>query len=345
MIRRVSCMWYPAAVLLLTSWQAYGAEVLSPEEELELQERSAQPVLECTPEELSTSLETGATATLVAKLRNAGGGILVWSVSFAPAWAKVVPDRGELSYRESRELVIAIDGSNLQPGTTRGDIVIDAQAAKGSPAKLALSLHVKARSSLQTGGTPSAEPQAPTRPVAPLPNRLRYSIGMGWHAFPVIAETSNDDFGLMEPFAMLSWQKHNWEFIASVGIGREWVHMDYSGGEFLDTHASQQLFLCGRRYSTTPKRTRPYLELGYGSVHVELKTESSSDDNNPMFYRLGLGARKFYSHGLFDFSLNFLVLQTSEEWNLYEQHFSSGWNKTWKVQDTAGLSLALGLSF
>jgi len=343
---------FAAAIWLGTVVRA--AEVLSPEEEAELRARSAPPAIECSPLELSATVEAGATTTLSLAIRNAGGGKLSWAASFAPAWAKAVPERGELSYGERREVVIAVDASGLAPGVTRGDIIIDAPGSRGGPAKISISLNVKPRP-----GTPTGGPAAPAEPgpaagtgtasrVVPLPKRLRYSIGVGYHFVPGIAYTQSgtgpdDHVNLAEPFGFLSWQKGAFEFGITSGISQEGERIDFGGGEFLVKNATEDVTLRLRLYSKKEARSRAFFELGYGWMRVELETESMSSHDSPPSYVVGFGARKFYSHGFFDFSLD--LWGALDPLPLYEAH-SSGWTRTWDMGTPTGiLAFALGLSF
>jgi hypothetical protein len=66
-------------------------------------------------------------------LTNTGGGTLLWEFATVPNW--IVPDRqrGTLGAQDSDSIGLALDGRFLGPGMVRGEIVVLARNALGSP--------------------------------------------------------------------------------------------------------------------------------------------------------------------------------------------------------------------
>ncbi len=138
-------------------------EIITPEEMAEL-ERDAQPVLECEPAELRAEVKRGRGAVLTLTIRNAGGRKLNWSVFSKPEWVRLDAEKGELGYHEERKLVVAVETAGLGPGTVTGELMIVAADAKGSPASVSVSVHVR-RGEPPPPERPRAEPVVPVRPA------------------------------------------------------------------------------------------------------------------------------------------------------------------------------------
>jgi hypothetical protein len=142
-------------------------EILTPEEESELERervKKVQPILVCLPRTLRATLEPGETTTLRLTVRNGGGGTLAWTVGFSPSWARVSPESGELGPGESRRLMVVVDGSRLREGRTRGQVVIEAAGAKGSPASVPATARVEAPPKPRAKVLPRQKVHAPERP-------------------------------------------------------------------------------------------------------------------------------------------------------------------------------------
>lgn len=135
-------------LLLLAASVTPAREVLTPEEQAERElerKRQAQPVLECEPRSLRAEVKRGETSALRLTIRNAGGRTLRWSVKSAPGWVRMDVLSGEVGFGESRTVGLAVRSETLQPGTSRGEIVIEAPGATGSPATVRVSVKVLPR--------------------------------------------------------------------------------------------------------------------------------------------------------------------------------------------------------
>lgn len=168
-------------------------EFLTPEEEAEREgerRKEAPPALSVTPARLRAEVRPGETAILRLTVRNTGGRTLQWSVLSAPKWARIDRRKGSLGHRQEHSLVIVADPEGLPAGPARGNIVIVAPDAAGSPATIPAALQVrKARRVRPPPDTrepepPAVEPLATAGTTMAVPGDLSGPGGLGMPAGP-----------------------------------------------------------------------------------------------------------------------------------------------------------------
>jgi len=309
-VSRLRTLVWPAVAFAAAL--AQGAEVLSPEEEAELRARGASPVLKCSPLTLSANVEQGATATLGLTIRNAGGQVLRWSVSFVPTWAKAVPEGGELAHGEAAEVVVVVDGSTLSPGATRGDIVVNAPGAEGSPAKVALAVEVKPRGAPASRGAGQVVPVTPAPAPAPAVPSRRFRVSAGWGVCghpPMFIEIEGREEGRGVTLGVfgIGFQFGSYEMIvigpASMGfVGEEDSrHEELAGGWTESSVGQEGPIILFRKYWGRPDRPRGLVQFGTSSYWLDLKTEMAGGTVTTDYLTFGLGLRKAFRHGYFEF--------------------------------------------
>lgn len=168
-------------------------------DELELQEkRRAQPVLVCSPREVRLALSEDETRSVRLTVRNAGGRILRWLVVSAPAWAVPEERTGKLAFGEKQDLVLTINPERLKRRLTRGEIVIEAPGAKGSPVAISVILEVKRKPKPPEPKRPKP-PELPGGPPLREGRRARFGVRAGV-AMPGSGELRDYDSGALFGF-------------------------------------------------------------------------------------------------------------------------------------------------
>lgn len=320
-----------------TAMSAWAAEIFSPEEEAELRKKEARPILDVLPKTLTTTIERGGTATLALSVRNAGGQVLRWSVSFAPTWAKAVPDRGELGHGEKVEVVLAIDALTLPPGTIRGDLVLTAEGADGSPAKVALSLQVK---------PPAAQTAQPSSPSSA--RKFKFSLGAGATGMDGILRRSTDpdtySAGL-QIFAM-GFQFGSWEFCLGGNPGNsDGGRNQYSPTQWFEWRLEDDgPFLVIKKFWRAPIGWRPFVQAGRYPFHFEVYTEDGSRLMDTAYWGIGAGLRWALKHGYLEFSFDKL---SGGEGSVEEPHtIGIGWPPVWSFEgDVSRFTALAGFTF
>ncbi len=75
-------------------------------------------------------------------IRNAGGGVMLWSGRADASWLSIAPDTGQIAAGQSQRAEVRVELRGLSAGTYSGTITITASGAQGSPQRLTVQLRV-----------------------------------------------------------------------------------------------------------------------------------------------------------------------------------------------------------
>ncbi len=280
----------------------------------------AQPVLVCTPSAVSLTASRDVVKTFRITVRNAGGRVLHWSVASVPAWA--VPDArsGKVGFRGEEDLVLNVYSTRLKPGISRGVIVIDAPGAKGSPARISISVTYAAKPKGPARDRRRPKPPAGRRPVPtrkpsrrPPPGEYRgkrFGVRIGV-ALPGTSATQMEDSTAFR----LGFRCRLGRLRRSAVTYEAGLDLLRGGGSYANSDEFDNTLLGGRidvlfGRKDTASSARGYLLTGFSGFleFVDPDPTLGSAGNANSAGALDLGAGIALGHGRFDLRAVYCVL-------------------------------------
>jgi hypothetical protein len=148
-------------------------EVLSSEELQEKAAREAEPVLEVSPHVLRATVAKDETAAFRLAISNAGGRKLRWRLRSSLRGLRFSVGEGELGYRGSQVVSLSFAGRAVPGETVRGEVVVDAPGASGSPVRVPVSVRVKTPPAEEPAEPEEQEKPDEPRKLGPRARRFR----------------------------------------------------------------------------------------------------------------------------------------------------------------------------
>ena len=249
----------------------YDEDYVTPEEQREREletRRQAQAVLVCDPGDLRAAIARGETKTLHLTIRNAGGQTLNWAVTAKPDWLRVDAQEGSLGFEEERRIALDVETGDIAADNVRGELVLYAPGAAGSPATIVVLLDIKPKLPPPPEESVERRPSPPERPQKERGKPFGVHAGMLLPASGESAEyDSNLFFGLHFRSGGRNGAKVSYEFAVDVGT------TEVSGGYESRPVAGVLNLLVSTGGSAS--RTRGCLIAGAGGV-MELVEETGS---------------------------------------------------------------------
>jgi len=310
----------------------------------------APPVLVCSPGRLSVTASEDVVKTFRITIKNAGGRVLHWSVASAPAWAVPEARSGKAGFRGKEDVVFRIDSTRLKRGTTRGEIVIEAPGAKGSPARIPIRVTYTAKPKERPRDRRRPEPPAVRRPVSTGTRHWRWSYGVPLVGGLAGVATEGGGTYAWNPGPIASFEKH-WgshaQHSLTISFLRYTEPFYYYDGYRRLWYSSYGSYLekgriTYRRYFGAQRTEAVFLELGVALGELEARGSTLfSDDHYEETHLeplLGLGVRFRGREGtsawFADLSLGVIpkvevvheLLRESESVSVYTLSLMFGWS-------------------